>query len=127
MYLTLGLVLGPDTQAFSRIHLPRKKLGIRAQVSLSPGRYLSHKQSQTLRGWVQGPKSGQESVAEPRRFRQQIAKDTSQMENQMSYHEFLAYLYDHETSRDLAVGIAQAVAEAPHPESNDKRQVSLAV
>ncbi|MSW28402.1 MAG: hypothetical protein F2849_06750 [Actinobacteria bacterium] len=49
------------------------------------------------------------------------------MENQMSYHEFLAYLYDHETSRDLAVGIAQAVAEAPHPESNDKRQVSLAV
>lgn len=45
----------------------------------------------------------------------------------MSYHEFLAYLYDHETSRDLAVGIAQAVSEAPHAESKDKSQVLVAV
>jgi hypothetical protein len=29
----------------------------------------------------------------------------------MSYHEFLAYLYDHETTRSLAVGLAQAVKE----------------
>ena len=29
----------------------------------------------------------------------------------MSYHEFLAYLYDHETTRTLAVGLAQAVEE----------------
>ena len=36
----------------------------------------------------------------------------------MSYHEFLAYLYDHETTRTLAVGLAQAVKEnrkAPAP------------
>jgi len=30
----------------------------------------------------------------------------------MSYHEFLAYLYDHETTRSLAVGLAQAVKES---------------
>ena len=30
----------------------------------------------------------------------------------MSYHEFLAYLYDHETTRSLAVGLAQAVNES---------------
>ncbi|CAB4656438.1 unannotated protein [freshwater metagenome] len=45
----------------------------------------------------------------------------------MSYHEFLAYLYDHETSRDLAVGIAQAVAEAPHPATTAVRKVPVAV
>ena len=50
----------------------------------------------------------------------------------MSYHEFLAYLYDHETSRHLAVGIAQAVAEAPHIDSPrselmDVRKVRVAV
>ncbi|MFM7271201.1 MAG: hypothetical protein ACKO2C_06160 [Actinomycetes bacterium] len=33
----------------------------------------------------------------------------------MSYHEFLAYLYDHETTRDLAVRVAQAVAETAKP------------
>jgi hypothetical protein len=49
------------------------------------------------------------------------------MENQMSYHEFLAYLYDHEISRDLAVGIAQAVAEAPHPTTTAVRKVPVAV
>ncbi|MSX81719.1 MAG: hypothetical protein F2736_02915 [Actinobacteria bacterium] len=49
------------------------------------------------------------------------------MENQMSYHEFLAYLYDHETSRDLAVGIAQAVTEAPHPATTAVRKVPVAV
>lgn len=29
----------------------------------------------------------------------------------MSYHEFLAYLYDHDATRTLAVGLAQAVKE----------------
>ena len=33
----------------------------------------------------------------------------------MSYHEFLAYLYDHEATRDLAVRVAQAVAETSKP------------
>ncbi|MFM7061008.1 MAG: hypothetical protein ACKO72_09115 [Actinomycetes bacterium] len=30
----------------------------------------------------------------------------------MSYHEFLAYLYDHDATRTLAVGLAQAVNES---------------
>lgn len=30
----------------------------------------------------------------------------------MSYHEFLAYLYDHDATRTLAVGLAQAVKES---------------
>lgn len=65
MYLTLGLILGANTRAFRGLNLVGKKLGIRAQVSLGPGRYLSHKQRQTLPGWVQGPKAGQKTVLNP--------------------------------------------------------------
>ena len=48
-----------------------------------------------------------------RRPRSEQSPDTTSAprSDPMSYHEFLAYLYDHDATRTLAVGLAQAVKE----------------